>query len=227
MDYKAALESLKKLEGGAELVSAVETELERLTNKNYELIGENRKAGTKSRSLEDAFNAIATTLGLEGEDLESKLSSAPEKVKSLSTQLSEANTKLTATETRATEAETKVQGFERKTKLTDIAAAAGASAAVLERLLGDKLDELKIEGEGESRTVKLGDKPLREAIAADEGLKPFEAALFPAQSTTTTTPSPKLPSGTPDSQTSNAADVAYERATGRSQKSDMSWVTGQ
>ncbi len=221
VDYKAALESLKKLDGGAELVSAVETELERLTNKNYELIGENRKASSKARSLEDAFNAIAATLGLDSDDLESKLSSAPDQVKSLSSQLSEAATKLTAAETRATTAEGKLTGLERKSTVQTIAAKAGANAEVLERLLGDRIAEITIDGE----TVKLGDKDLKEAIAGDEGLKPFLPALFPT--TAEAAPTPTLPSGTPNAQTANSANQAYERATGRSPAGDTSWITGK
>lgn len=220
VDYKAAIESLKKLEGAADLLSAVEAELERLTSKNYELIGENRKATTKARTLEDAVNAIATTLGLEAEDLESKLASAPEKVKSLSTQLSDANKKAGELETRATTAEGKVSSFERKATVQTAASKAGANAEVLERLLGDRVAELKVEGDD----VKLGDKALKEAIEADEGLKLFMPALFPSSEAKATPPN--LPSGTPDSSTPNAAAQAYERATGRGSKTDMSWVTG-
>jgi len=221
VDYKAALDSLKKLDGTADLMPAIEAELERLTNKNYELIGENRKATTRARSLEEAVNAISTSLGLEGEDLESKLSSAPEKVKSLSSQLSEATTKLSAAETRATEAEGKLTGFERKSVVDQAAAKVGANAAVLERLLGDRVSEIKIDGD----SVTLGDKALKEAIEGDEGLKPFLPALFPTTTAETKPTTPTLPSGTPDGQTPNVADQAYARATGRSQSTDMSWVT--
>lgn len=193
VDYQAAIESLKKLEGAADLLSAVETELERLTNKNFELIGENRKATTRARSLEESFSAIATTLGLEGEDLESKLASAPDKVRSLSTQLAEVTTKATTAETRATTAEGKLGTLERQSKFAQAATKAGANQAVLEKLLADQADQLAIADDG---SVKVGDKPLREYVEADPTLKAFIPALFPAAAFPAM---PQLPGGTPNS----------------------------
>ena len=222
MDYKAALDALKKLDGGTELASTVETELERLTSKNYELIGENRKATSKATNLQQSIEAIAETLGTEGDDLESKLKGAAERVKTLSSQLSEANTNLAATETRAGEAETKLTGLERKATVAQAAAKAGVVAEVLERLLGDRVSDLKIEGDD----VKLDDKLLRDFVEADESLRAFIPALFPQTQEQTT--QSRLPGGTPNGQTTpNAADQAYERATGRSPDADTSWVGGQ
>lgn len=193
MDYKDAIDALKKLEGTADLVPAVEAELERLTTKNYELIGENRKATAKARSLEDTLTDISTTLRLEGADLESKLSGAPEKVKSLSTQLSEATTKLTAAETRATTAEGKLGTLERREVINQAATKAGAVPAVLEQLLGDKVGELKIDETG----VKVGDKPLKEYVEGDDRLKLFAPALFPNTQTGTSPTTPTLPNAPP------------------------------
>jgi hypothetical protein len=201
MKFSEALAAIGKLENGSELVSAIEGELEGLKTKNFEVIGEKRNATTKAQTLETTVLAIAKTLGITG-DLDTVLSSIESKAQSVASESTQLKADKTALETRATQAEGKLQGFERKSKLADIATAAGANAAVLERLLGDKLDELKIEGEGADRVVKLGDKALKEAIAADDVLKQFEAALFPAQSSNTTaketkTP-PKLPSGNPN-----------------------------
>ena len=222
MDYKAALDALKKLDGGTELASTVETELERLTSKNYELIGENRKATSKATNLQQSIEAIAETLGTEGDDLESKLKGAAERVKTLSSQLSEANTNLAATETRAGEAETKLTGLERKATVAQAAAKAGVVAEVLERLLGDRVSDLKIEGDN----VMLDDKLLRDFVEGDESLRAFIPALFPQTQEQTT--QARLPGGTPNGQTTpNAADQAYERATGRSPDADTSWVGGQ
>ena len=197
MDYKAALESLKKLDGTTELVSAVEGELERLTTKNYDLIGENRKATAKAATLQQSLDAIASTLDVDGDDLDAKLKAATEKAKTLSESL-------TAAETRATEAETKLTGLERKATVAQAAAKAGAVAEVLERLLGDRVSDLKIEGD----TVKLGETTLKDAIEADDGLKPFLPALFPSTSEAPKTTPPALPSGTPNAQTPPTDPVA-------------------
>ena len=222
MDYKAALESLKKLDGAAELVPALEAEVQRLTDKNFEVIGENRTATTKARALEQSLDAIASTLGISGEDLESKLANVPEKVRSLSTQLSDSTSKASAAETRASDAETKLTGLERKATVAQAAAKAGVVAEVLERLLGDRVSDLKIEGDD----VKLDDKLLRDFVEADESLRAFIPALFPQTQEQTT--SARLPGGTPNGQTTpNAAHQAYERATGRSTDADTSWVGGQ
>lgn len=201
MDFKEALAAIKKIDGTTDLASVVEAELERLTNKNYELIGEVRTATQKAKTFESAFNAIAETVGLGSEDLESKLAKAPETVKSLQSQLTESSQKLTAAEERATTAETTLSGLERKATVTQAAAKVGAAAAVLERLLGDRVSDLKIEGD----EVKMGDTLLKEFLEADEGLKPFLPALFPTTTPDSKTPekpeTPKLPSGTPDSKT--------------------------
>ncbi len=193
MDYQAALDSLKNLEGAGELVPIVAAELERLTAKNYDLIGENRKATAKAASLQQSLEAIASTLDLDTTDLDA----ATTKAKTLAEQLSTA-------ETRATEAETKLQGLERKATIAQAAAKAGAVAEVLERLLGDRVSDLKIEGDD----VKLDDKLLKEFIEGDDGLKPFLPALFPTATTPQTPPPPQLPSGTPNAQTPTIDPVA-------------------
>lgn len=194
MKLGEALAAIKSLENGPELVSAIETEIEGLKTKNFEIIGEKRNATNRATTLESTVLAIAKIAGVEG-DLESVLTSLEPKVRESLQKLSSVEAKLTETETRATEAQTKLQGLERKAKLSDVAAAAGANPAALEKLLGDRFDELKIEGEGESRVVKLGDKVLRDAIDGDENLKIFSASLFPTQETKQ--PANKLPSGKP------------------------------
>jgi len=222
MDFKAALAKLKglDLEGKDELISAIEGEVSRLEGKNFEVIGEKRQSTSRVATLETAMKAIATAAGVEG-DLEAILAGAEPKIRALATEATQLRTDKTALETRATEAEGKVQAAERKSKLAEIATVAGANPAVLEKLLGDKFDQLKVEGEGEARVVKLGEKPLKEAIAADEGLKLFEAALFPTTSTTDTKSTdtkapPKLPGGSPQGKTeetkSDPAKTYMDRA---------------
>lgn len=200
MDYKAAINALKKIDASNvdELVSSIEGHVAKLEEKSYETIGDLRKNSIRVRVLQETVNSIASLVGVEGEDLESSLEA---KIKELADNHKAASTKVSELETRATEAERKVQTFERQTKISEIAAAAGANAAVLERLLGDKLDQLKVEGEGDQRVVKLGDVALKDAIGSDEGLKPFEAALFPTQQKQEQKATPKLPGGSPVGKT--------------------------
>lgn len=209
MDFKAAIDALKKLDNGAELASAVEAEVDRLNGKNYEVIGEKRTVTTKAQTLETALVAIAKAVGLEG-DVDAILSEAQTKVQAIATEADQLRTDKTALETRATEAEGKVQQAERKTKLSQVAAKAGAAEAVLEKLLGDKLGEIAIADDG----VKLGDKSLREYVEADETLKVFLPALFPNQnSEPEKKQAAKLPSGSPNggNGSKNPADSYMQR----------------
>lgn len=208
MDFKAAIAKLKTLEvdGVADLVSAIEAEVSRLETKNFDVIGEKRNASQKAQAMEQALKAIAKTVGVEG-DTEAILSGTEAKVQELATKAKTLETEKTALETRATTAEGKVKDFERDTKFTEFATVAGANSAVLKRLLSSRFDELKIEGEGDQRIVKLGDKTLKEAIAADEGLKPFESALFPSTTTDSTKKTEKkLPSGSPNGKQEESPD---------------------
>lgn len=195
MDYAAALSKLKglDLEGKDELISAIEGKVGSLESKNFEIIGEKRNATTKAQSMQTALEAIAKAVGVDG-DIDAILESAQGKVAGLTSELSQLRTDKTALETRATAAESKIQGFERKGKISDLATKAGASAAVFERLFGDKVDEFAIADDG---TVKLGDKALKEYVEGDEGLKAFAPALFPSADGPAPKPQPKLPSGGP------------------------------
>lgn len=206
MNYEAALQALKALdvENAAELASAIEGKVSDLEAKNYSVIGEKRTVTTKNQAMQTALEAIAKSLGIEG-DIDTVLEQTQSKVTGLASENAQLKTDKTALETRATDAESKVTTFERKDKIADIANAAGASPAVLAKLFGDRLDDLKIEGEGDDRTVKLGDKSLREHVDGDDSLKAFAPALFPGEKTGEKT-QPKLPSGGPQGE-SKADDV--------------------
>ncbi|NER83920.1 MAG: hypothetical protein F6K42_31135 [Leptolyngbya sp. SIO1D8] len=198
MDFKAALKRIKALEvdDAAELASAIEGEVDRLNSKNYTIIGEKRDATTKAQSMQSALEAIAKALGIEG-DIDAILEGTQGKVTELVSEAKTLRETKTTLETRATEAEGKVAAAERKSKLSEIATKAGANAAVLEKLLADKVDEIAIADDG---TVKLGDKPLKEYVEGDDTLKAFAPALFPSQSTTEKPKDkqqPNLPSGSP------------------------------
>lgn len=197
MDFRDALAAIKKLENGAELASAIDAEVERQSAKNHELIGEKRNATTKLAALQSAFSGIAQAIGLEG-DSEAILAGAEGKVRSIVAETAQLRSDKTALESRATEAETKATGLERQGKIAQAAAKTGAAAAVLEKLLGDKVGEMAIGADG----VTIGDKPLKDYVEADESLKIFLPALFPAAAATPEKPAtaiaPKLPSGSPD-----------------------------
>jgi hypothetical protein len=209
MDYTAALAKLKglELEGKDELISAIEGKISTLETKNYEVIGEKRNASTKAQSMQTALEAIAKALGVDG-DIDAILETAQGKVTGLASKVAELETTKATLETSLTEATTKVQTFERKGKLTEIAAAAGANAAVLERLFGDQIDTLAVV----DGVVKLGDKPLREAVEADDALKAFAPALFVAaapEPAPAPRPPRQLPGGSPAPEKPTDPVAAY------------------
>ena len=175
MDYKAALAAVRGLDNGAELASAIEGHVSGLDQKNYTLIGEKRSETTKRQAMQTALEGIGKSLGIEG-DVEAVISSAQGKVQSLASDRDAAVKTKDDLEKRATDVEGKVTQFERQGKFTEAATKSGANVAVLERVLGDKADELEIADDG---TGKVGDKPLKEYVEADDGLKPFMASLFP------------------------------------------------
>lgn len=198
MDYQAALNKLKTLEveGVADLVSAIE-------GKVSDLIGEKRNTAQRNMTLGETLEAVAKGLNLEGVverdangvyllgdksgDLPMTVQEIRRSKDTLQKQYDEASGKLT-------EAEGKAKTLERKTKLQEISAASGAVATVLEDLLGDRIAEVAIT----DGAAMLGDKPLREALEADERAKLYLPALFPAASTPEPEkPKAKLPGGNP------------------------------
>lgn len=193
MKYTAAIAALKGLEGGADLASVIEGHVTELDQKAYKAIAESSAKSTKVDAYEGVLTAIAKSVGVEG-DLESALPNLESKLKAVVDDGKSASTKLTEAETRATAAETQVKTFERQGKLSQIATKAGASVKALEKLLGDRLDDLTIDGE----TVKLGDKTLREFVEGDDALKDFVPALFPTTTTDSKNGGKRLPAGTPD-----------------------------
>jgi hypothetical protein len=197
MDAKQALSKLRSLEAedAAELASVLENALEAAEQKAFTTIGEKRTATQKNQALAETLEAIARGLDISG-SVDELLDKLPGAVQDVRRSRDELTTKAETLETTLTEATTKVQTFERRGKLTEIAAAAGANAAVLERLFGDQIDTLAVV----DGVAKLGDKPLREAVEADEALKAFAPALFVAAATQPTPAAKapgKLPGGSP------------------------------
>jgi hypothetical protein len=198
MTPEQALNKLRGLEadGAAELASVLQTALESAEQKAFTTIGEKRTATQKNQALSEALEAVARGLNLDGsvEDLLDKLPGAVQEVRKGRDELA---TKAETYEQQLTEATSKLQTFERKGKLQELATKSGANAAVLERLFPD-LDALAI---GEDGVVKLGDKPLAEAVEADPTLKAFAPALFVGTADPAPAPAPKappkLPGGSP------------------------------
>lgn len=195
MDFKAAINALKKLEADNidELISAIEGHVSRLEEKSYETIGESRKNAAKARTLQASLEATAKALGLEG-DFEALAEALETKARELADDYKAVQTKLSEAESRAISAEGKVNSLERQGKLRDIASKVGADAKVLEHLLAEQIDNIQISGD----SVTLNEKPLKEWIEADPELKPFLPALFPQSPEQFKKPEVKLPSGSPD-----------------------------
>ena len=195
------------MDGAADLVSAFEAEKKALEAKNYDVIGEKRTATQRAQALAETVEAIAKSLNLEG-GLDDWLDKLPTAVQDVRRGRDDLKTKAETFEQQLTEAQGKVQTFERKGRLAELAAKAGANAAVLERLFPD-LDALAVSDDG---TVTLADKPLREAIEADPSLAAFAPALFVA-APTDPKPAPRLPSGGPGGppQPKNPAKEAISR----------------
>ena len=198
MDAKQALSKLRSLEAedAAELASVLEAALETAEQKAFTTIGEKRTATQKNQALTETLEAIARGLNLEG-TVDDLLDNLPSAVQDVRRARDELTTKAETFEQQLAEAQGKVQTFERKGKLQELATAAGANAAVLEKLFPD-LDTLSLTEDG---GVLLGDKPIKEAIAADPDLKAFAPALFVADVAPAPAPAPapkgKLPGGSP------------------------------
>jgi hypothetical protein len=209
MDAKQALSKLRSLEAedAAELASVLENALEAAEQKAFTTIGEKRTATQKNQALAETLEAIARGLDISG-SVDELLDKLPGAVQDVRRSRDELTTKAEADAAALAEATTKVQTFERRGKLTEVATAAGANAAVLERLFGDQIDALAIV----DGVAKLGDKPLREAVEADDALKAFAPALFVA---TAPEPSPapkpprQLPGGSPAPEKPTDPVAAY------------------
>ena len=194
MDYKAALAAVRGLENGAELAQAITGHVSVLEEKNFTLSGEKRTETQKRQAMQSALEGVGKTLGIEG-GVDEVLANAQGKIQTVVSERDAATTKTADLEKRATEAEAKITGFERKQKFVAVAEKAGANAAVLEKLFADKPDDLVISDDG---TVKVGDKPLKEYVEADDSLKLFAPSLFPGGESAPPRKKTDLP-GTPPS----------------------------
>lgn len=195
MDYQAALSKLKTLEveGAADLVSAIEGKISSLESKNFEVIGEKRNSTQRQAALTEALEAIGRGLNLTG-GVDELLEKLPNAVQDLRRDKDSLQQKFDETAGKLSQVEGEAQSLKRKTKLQEISAASGAVATVLEDLLGDRIAEVAIT----DGAAMLGDKPLREALEADERAKLYLPALFPSTPVPEPEkPKPRLPGGNP------------------------------
>ncbi|MEO1208863.1 MAG: hypothetical protein AAFX78_04895 [Cyanobacteria bacterium J06638_20] len=217
MDFKTALAKVRGVEGvDQDAIAALEQAFEAVDGKRFELLGEKKTAQQRLQTVEGALTSTAKLLGIEGTPDEVLEQTEP-KLRALVDEAAQLRESKTSLEERATTAEGKVTTFERKDRISTIATTANANPVVLEKLLGDRLDELKIEGEGDERIVKLGKSPLKEAIAADESLSAFSSALFPAvEKPKDEKPAPpRIPGGSPNGKTGGDGSKSYVNKTYR------------
>lgn len=184
----------------AELADVLSAALEKAENKNFEVIGEKRNATQRAQALSETLEAVARGLNLEG-SVDELLDKLPNQVQDIRRAREQLQQQYDEASSKLNDAQGKLNGFERKAKINDLASKAGASPVVFERLFGDQLDQIAAAEDG---TVKLGDKPLKEAVEADEALKAFLPALFPTATKPTDkgaggsgNPPPRLPSAGP------------------------------
>lgn len=205
MDFTTALSKIKALDAddSAELVSAIEGKVSELEQKVYTVIGEKRGTSQKSQALQSALEAIAQSLSLDGE-LDDILDKAQPKIKALAAEAQQLRQDKETLESRASDAESKLTGYERKDKFQKAAALIDANPAVLEQLLKDRASDLAI-ADG---TAKLGEAELKAAIEADETLKPFLPALFPANGKPARSRLPDTPPGSETAKPQNPAKRA-------------------
>jgi len=181
--YSEALAAVRGLDGGAELAQViaeqfaeVQEKLDAEKSKTYSLIGEKRSVGDRVHRLESAIIDMSKSVGFSDEsDIGVLLEQIPDKVKSYSQQNSELSALKEELEARATEAEGKVKIYDRANKWQELANKAEVNQSVLEKLLGEKFDEISID---EEQGVVIDGKPLREYVEADESLNVFAPALF-------------------------------------------------
>jgi len=196
MDWKAAIAHIKSIEGTSDSLSAIESEITRLTNANFELVKDVRTQSSKSKEAEGKLTDLLQLLGAEGEDLKAKATSANEKVKNLQSENNKLVKEKGEIEEKYKTLDAEKVTLQRRTLIQEAAAKTGASADVLttltkdipvERIVIDK-DEVAIASEdGKQKTG------LKEYAEAEWSA--FVPALFPSSSGQN---NQRLPSGSPN-----------------------------
>ena len=192
MDYKEALATIQNadIETGNDIVKAIQNRVAELT----------KDSGKQSQRVQK-LEALINLLGVEGDDLDSKLLAAETKVKALSNELNQSKATLSTLEAEKLQAENKVTQLERKSQIQIAASKVGAVSEVLAQLLlnipSDKIAFIE-------QGVTIDEKPLKEYADSNPDWKPFIPALFPAQNQSQT----RLPTGSTNGNTQKVDSVS-------------------
>jgi chromosome segregation ATPase len=191
MDWKAAIALLKTLEGTSESIAALEGEISRLTNANFELVKDVRNASSKSKESETKLTDLLQILGAEGEDLKSRTASANDKIKTLQSENNKVSKEKTELEEKYKTLDEERSLLKRRTIINEAAVKSGAVADVLtqltkdiplERIILEKDEVLLASEDGKSKTA------LKEYAQTEWAA--FVPALFPKEPSST-----RLPNG--------------------------------
>lgn len=182
MDWKQALTQIKSLEGAGLAATALETELNRLTNANFELTKDLRTANTKASDSSAKLTDLLTLLGAEGEDLKTQVEAASVKAKKLQADIHQIHKEKTDIEEKYKTADEERNSLKRRTTIQEAAQKTGAAFDVLATLTKDlPIESIAIDSDGVAVISQDGKekKALREYAEANWAA--FVPALFPAQ----------------------------------------------
>lgn len=189
MSIKTLVNKLRAVEGvDSKVLEGILSEADKLEAAALTAKTSATNSTQKVEALETAIASIAKAAGLDESAEPSEVATKTKGIVDGYATLSEEKQTLS---TKLAEVEGKATKLERSAQMAQFAEVGGIKRPVLERLLSDRFDELKIE----DNALFLGDKPIKEAVEADTELAPFKAALFvePAKE-----PSPNpLPTGGP------------------------------
>lgn len=199
MEWKQAIAHLKAIEGASEAAGILESEVNRLTNANFELVKDVRRETSKSKDAEGKLTDLLHLLGAEGEDLKAKAESANTKAKTLQDDLDKALKEKGEIETKYTTLEGEAVGLKRRTLIQEAATKSGAVVDVLTTLAKDlPVERIIIEGGGVAIASEDGKQKTALKEYAEQEWASFVPALFPTQSTSSN--QQRLPGGSPNGE---------------------------
>lgn len=188
-----------------DVLAKIQAESDRLEAAAYDAKQQSSSQGQKTTALEAALRSVAASVGIEG-DTDQIVGEVANKVSAIAKGFNDLSSTKEALESRTAEAEAKATKLERGEKLREYAGVSGANPAVFAELLGDRFDDIKVEGEA----VMVGDKTLTDYVEGDSRLKLFKASLFSSDSPTLPVTNPKVPSATPKGSPKGTAPVEHD-----------------
>lgn len=208
MDYAEALSWIEKQEGGSDALKAIKSRVDGILDEKRRASKERDTASDRITSLESLVEHLTKLAGAEGDNPETRIKSATDKIVALSAQLENTKKTLADTETAKTTAESakieleqKLTRQERLMQVTDAAIASGANPTVLRYLVGDTdvSFEITSSDDGKQVLVVKGEekKPIQEFAQAN--WSDFLPSLF-LSAPPPTKPESKLPGGSPNSK---------------------------